>query len=142
MTMTDIQPGRRSRQPSGAMLWGAIAAATLMTMTACSGGTAAEGADGGGSSGADSAAVTDARGPVAQVDSPTDSFTPPTGKHILIMPCGSAGQGCVNEAEEEKKVAESLGWTVDMIDGKLDPTVWNQTVKQAVASGVDGIIAV
>ncbi|GAA1018883.1 hypothetical protein Aple_025550 [Acrocarpospora pleiomorpha] len=81
-------------------------------------------------------------GPVDEVDGPTEKFTPPTGKHILIMPCGSAGQGCVNEAEEEKRVAESLGWTVDMIDGKLDPTVWNQTVKQAVASGIDGIVAV
>jgi len=81
-------------------------------------------------------------GPVNKVDAPTEAFTPPTFKHILIMPCGSVGQGCVNEAAEEKKVAESLGWTADVIDGKMDPTVWNQTVKQAVASGVDGIIAV
>jgi ribose transport system substrate-binding protein len=112
-------------------------------LTACSGGSADGGSGGaGGSGGGDSAVVTDAMGPVTEVDMPTKPFTPPQGKHVLIMPCGSSGQGCVNEAEEEKRVAESLGWTVDMADGKLDPTVWNQVVKQAVDSGIDGIIAV
>src|SRR5690606_42061485 len=54
-----------------------------------------------------SAVVTDVMGPVTEIDAPADSFTPPTGKHILIMPCSSAGQGCVDEAEEEKRDRKS-----------------------------------
>jgi ABC-type sugar transport system substrate-binding protein len=124
------------------MLWAAVATASLVALTACSGGTEADGTGANGSNGGRPAVVTDAMNPVTQAKTPTEPFTPPTGKHILVMTCGSAGQGCVNEAEEEKRVGESLGWTVDVIDGKLDPTVWNQTVKQAADSGVDGIISI
>ena len=120
------------------LIWGAIASASLLILTACSGGTVASGTD----KSSNSSAVTDAMKPVTTLDMPTKPFTQPKGKHILIMPCGSAGQGCVNEANVEKQVAESLGWRVDVVDGKLDPTTWNQVVKQAADSGVDGIIAV
>lgn len=116
----------------------AVVTASLLALAACSGGSLDEGNSGGG----DSGTVTDAMGPVTEVAAPSEPFTPPSDKHILILSCGSAGAGCVNEAEEQKRVAESLGWTVDVIDGKYDPTVWNQTVKQAVATGIDGIIAV
>jgi ribose transport system substrate-binding protein len=116
------------------------AGAALALLTACSGGTGAS-ADG-GTGGAGKGVVTDAMAPVTHVDMPTKPFKPPAGKHVLIMPCGSSGQGCVNEANVEKQVAESLGWKVDMADGKLDPTTWNQVIKQAAESGVDGIIAV
>jgi ribose transport system substrate-binding protein len=80
--------------------------------------------------------------PVTQFDGPTQPFKPPTGKRIMILSCGSAGQGCPLEAKAVQQAAELLGWKVDMVDGKLDPTVWNQTVKQEVDSGVDGIIAI
>ncbi|MET0888375.1 MAG: sugar ABC transporter substrate-binding protein [Mycetocola sp.] len=89
-----------------------------------------------------SAAVVDAMNPVTEVEGPTEAFEQPAGKHILVLYCGSAGQGCVDEGNETKRVAESLGWKVDMVDGKLDPTVWNQAVKQAADAGVDGIISV
>jgi ribose transport system substrate-binding protein len=136
------RPGEGAGRRRRTQLWGAIAIACLLTATACSGGSRDDAEDDAGSNGGDSAVVTDAMTEVTEVDLPTEPFTQPTGKHILIMPCGSAGQGCVNEANEATRVAESLGWTVDNIDGKLDPTVWNQTVKQAADAGVDGIISV
>ncbi|MGE0216145.1 sugar ABC transporter substrate-binding protein [Mycolicibacterium sp.] len=80
--------------------------------------------------------------PVTEFDRPTVSFTPPRDKRIMILVCGSGGQGCGLEADEQKRAAEALGWKVDMVDGKLDPNVWNQAVQQAVDSHVDGIIAV
>lgn len=138
--MKNFQAGRRVGSRRGEMLWGAVATASLLVLTACSGGSAEGGTSGKDSS--ESGVVTDAMAEVTTVDMPTQAFTPPTGKRVLIMPCGSSGQGCVNEAEEEKRVAESLGWTVEMADGKLDPTTWNQVVKQAADSGIDGIIAV
>lgn len=124
----------RSRR--GVTLWGVLASTSLV-LAGCSGGGAADE----GSSGGDSVVV-DAMKPVTKVDAPTKAFDPPSGKRVLILVCGSGGQGCVNEGAGAKKAAESLGWKVDLVDGKLDPTVWNQTVKQAVNSGVDGIIAI
>lgn len=129
------RPVRSWRDP---MVWGVAAGATLLVLSGCSGGSLAEGSDGGDVS----EVLTDAMKPVTEVDGPTEAFQQPSDKHILILSCGSSGQGCVNEAEEEKKVAESLGWTVDVVDGKLDPTVWNQVIKQAAETGIDGIIAV
>lgn len=134
--MNNAGTGRRT----ATTMAGALAAASILVLAGCSGDTGDSGES--SPSGSDTTVVIDAMGPIDQVDAPTEPFTVPTDKHILILSCGSAGQGCVIEAEEQKRVAESLGWTVDVIDGKLDPTVWNQTVKQAVDSGVDGIIAV
>lgn len=117
-------------------LWGAAAVMALV-LSACSGGSA----DGAASS-EDNVTLVDAMNPVTEVEAPTEEFELPTDKRVLILMCGSAGQGCVDEGNETKAVAESLGWQVDMVDGKLDPTVWNQAVKQAADSGVDGIIAI
>lgn len=139
-TVSTFRQGARTGRRNGALLWAAVATVSALTLAACSGGSGSS--DDTGGSGSDSTVVTDAMGPIDKIDAPTAAFTPPSDKHILIMPCGSAGTGCVTEADESQKVAESLGWTVDVIDGKLDPTVWNQTVKTAVNSGVDGIIAV
>jgi ribose transport system substrate-binding protein len=108
-----------------------------LTLVACTGAEA-----GSGGTVARSTVAVAAMDPVTEFDGPTEAFTPPTGKRILILLCGTSGQGCVLEAETAKRAAEALGWTVDTVDGKLDPTVWNQAVKQAVDSGVDGIIAV
>ena len=132
---------RRKRIGGRRLLLGAVASASLLLAAACSGG-APDATGTGGSSGGGSKVVTDAMKPVTSLDMPTQAFTQPKDKRVLIMPCGSSGQGCVNEANVEKQVAESLGWKVDMADGKLDPTTWNQVVKQAADAGVDGIIAV
>ncbi|MGE0216380.1 sugar ABC transporter substrate-binding protein, partial [Mycolicibacterium sp.] len=59
----------------------------------------------------------------------------------MVLVCGNFGLGCVREAAGARAAFESMGWTVDVVDGRLDPTVWNRVVKQAVDSGVDGIIA-
>jgi ribose transport system substrate-binding protein len=118
------------------MAWAPVAIASVV-LAACSGGSADA-----VNAGAGAGTRVDAMNPVTQVTGPTEAFAPPSGKRVLILFCGSAGQGCVNEANETKRAAESLGWTVDMVDGKLDPTVWNQVVKQSVESGVDGIIAI
>lgn len=84
----------------------------------------------------------DSMQPATEFAGPTEAFTPVTGKHIMILVCGNFGRACVRLGEGAKEAAEALGWTVDMIDGRLDPTVWNRAVKQAVDSGVDGIVSV
>lgn len=116
----------------------AATVATSVVLAACSGGSADSA---GGGEGVDGVVV-DSMNPVTTVEAPTEAFEPPTKQRITVLYCGSAGQGCVTEAKETKRAAEALGWTVDLVDGKLDPTVWNQSVKQAVAAQVDGIIAI
>jgi ribose transport system substrate-binding protein len=77
--------------------------------------------------------------PITKWFGPTQNFAPPAHKHIMILICGAQGGGCVREGQGAKAAAEALGWTADVVDGKLDPTEWNRAVKQAAESGVDGI---
>src|SRR5690606_40994918 len=100
-----ITSGGSRRRPR-ALLLTAVAVVSALTLAACSGGSSDSSSTSEGP-GEASAVVTDAMGPVTEIDAPADSFTPPTGKHILIMPCSSAGQGCVDEAEEEKRDRKS-----------------------------------
>lgn len=134
--MTAFRPDRRPGGRRNAMTRVSIVIA-CMVLAACSGGSVDA-----GNAGAGTGTRVDAMNPVTQAEGPTQAFAPPSGKRVLILLCGSAGQGCVDEANESKRAAETLGWTVDVVDGKLDPTVWNQVVKQSVESGVDGIIAI
>ncbi|MFC5676014.1 sugar ABC transporter substrate-binding protein [Aeromicrobium endophyticum] len=60
----------------------------------------------------------------------------------MILVCGNFGYGCVRQGAAAKEAVLKLGWTPEVVDGRLDPTVWNRVVKQAVDSGVDGIIDV
>ncbi|WP_345420855.1 sugar ABC transporter substrate-binding protein [Pseudonocardia xishanensis] len=80
--------------------------------------------------------------PVTTFVGPTESFTPVKDKHIMVLVCGNFGKACIRLGEGAKQAAESLGWRVDMVDGRLDPTVWNRAVKQAVDAGIDGIVSV
>ncbi len=80
--------------------------------------------------------------PVTTFVGPDAAFDAPKNKHIMVLVCGGTGYGCVREGEAVEEAATKLGWTVDVVDGRLDPTVWNRAVKQAVDSGIDGIVAV
>lgn len=78
--------------------------------------------------------------PVTKWVGPTQPFKPPAHKHIMILLCGAQGGGCVREAAGAVAATKALGWTATVVDGKFDPTTWNQAIKQAADSGVDGII--
>ena len=85
-------------------------------------------------------AVTKAMAPVTTFPGPTATVQAPAGKTVMILECGSAGTGCVLGANGAKAAAAKLGWKATITDGKLDPTVWNQLIQQAVADKVDGIV--
>ena len=108
-----------------------------MSVTACT--TDAGGAS---NSGAPDKVTLDSMKAVTTFPGPTEVFTPAAGKHIMILVCGNVGLGCVRTGGAAKEAAQAMGWTADVVDGRLDPTVWNRAVKQAVDSGVDGIISV
>ncbi len=85
-------------------------------------------------------AVTKAMAPVTEFPGPKDKVAAPTGKRIMVLVCGSAGTGCVLAADGAQAAIEKLGWEANVVDGKLDPAVWDQLIQQAVADKVDGIV--
>lgn len=117
---------------------GLVVALMALALAACSSGTGAEATD----SVKAGPVSLDAMKPVTEYVGPTEAFTPPTGKRITVVVCGNFGAGCVREGKAVKEAAEILGWKVDMVDGRLDPTVQNRAVKQAAESGTDGIVGV
>jgi ribose transport system substrate-binding protein len=70
---------------------------------------------------------------------PNDPVKPPAGKKITMITCGSQGITCVRVANGVKAAGEALGYQVKVVDGRSDPTVWNQAIKGAIADKADGI---
>jgi ribose transport system substrate-binding protein len=137
-----------NKRPLLTKAWLACAAAVL-TLAACSSsGNSQTGAGNSSNAGSSAASASPAGNntqnlssmqPISRWFGPTQKFTPPAHKHIMILICGAQGGGCVREGQGAKAAAEALGWTATVVDGKLDPTEWNRAVKQAAQSGVDGI---
>lgn len=136
---------RTVRKRAGVNLAGLVVAGMVaFTLAACS---SPDDSSGGASTGSSNAAAkadvnVAAMDPVSAYAGPKESFKPPAGKRIMILVCGNAGRGCIDEANAQKAAVESLGWKAQLVDGRFDPKVWNQAVQQAVDSNVDGIIAV
>lgn len=71
---------------------------------------------------------------------PNTPVTPPPGKSITVVICGSQGITCVRVGEGVKAAATAAGYKVKVVDGQSSPTVWNQAVQSAVAEKTDGIV--
>jgi ribose transport system substrate-binding protein len=125
----------------------AVAAAALMTpgLAACSSGLESDEAKKDGGSDVPTAitrAVAEAEAPVDEWSGPTEAVQPPAGAKVTILSCGSVGIGCVLASDAAKEAAEKLGWDATVVDGKLDPSVWNSLARQAAADGQDALILV
>jgi ribose transport system substrate-binding protein len=70
---------------------------------------------------------------------PNDPVKAPEGKQLTVIICGSQGITCVRVGNGVKAAGEALGYSVKVVDGRSDPTVWNQAIKSAVAAKTDGI---
>lgn len=71
---------------------------------------------------------------------PDTPVTPPPGKSITVIICGSQGITCVRVANGVKAAAAAAGYKATVVDGQSNPTVWNQAVQSAVANKSDGIV--
>ncbi|MFC4049943.1 sugar ABC transporter substrate-binding protein [Actinomadura syzygii] len=62
-------------------------------------------------------------------------------KKIWIVSCGQSAIGCQTGAEAAKKAAETVGWTAQICDGKLNAGgAFAGCVRQGVAAKVDAIV--
>jgi ribose transport system substrate-binding protein len=71
---------------------------------------------------------------------PKEPVTPPAGKSITVIICGSQGITCVRVGEGVEAAGAAVGYQVKVVDGQSSPTVWNQAVQSAVAEKTDGIV--
>lgn len=63
------------------------------------------------------------------------------GKDVWFI---SAGQASPNAAElwnGVKEAGEAIGWQINLFDAKLDPSKFPEGIRQAVASGADGMVS-
>jgi ribose transport system substrate-binding protein len=132
---------------------GVAAVAIAAGMTACGSdsSSSASGADGGSTSTQATAASSDvaaAQKAVAANYQGTDRALPDAspaiakGKTVWAIACSLIGQGCGGPAQGVAQAAKQLGWSAKVIDGKLNPTVYNQQVRAAIAAKADAIVLV
>ena len=114
--------------------------ACLAVLGACS-------ASGGGSTGTtDASVLAAAKAGVARdfkgtsTSPPTTGPTPKRNVNVMVISCGQITDACSVPAAAAQAAGRSLGWNVSVFDGKLDPTVFNQGVRQAIATHQDAIV--
>lgn len=79
--------------------------------------------------------------PWTQWKGPTAPVTPPTKKlKVVGISCYSILHGCLSPLVGAQHAAKALGWSMTILDGKGDPTVWGKDMDQAINSGADVII--
>ena len=124
------------------------ATALLSACTASTGASTITSVDAASAASGNSRAVAPAvRAAVSSAEAPQQAWPGPNagvpvvhGKKIVAITCGSQGYGCVQGAQGVVTAGRSLGWNVQVVDGKGDPSVWNAAVAQAVADKADGIV--
>ncbi len=70
---------------------------------------------------------------------PTTPTKAQKGKKIVAISCSQA-TACALEVAGTVEAGKAIGWTVQVVDGKGDPSVYSSAIRNAVTSGADGII--
>jgi ribose transport system substrate-binding protein len=73
---------------------------------------------------------------------PASAPKPPAGQKVWIIACSLSAEGCKAPAEGAAEAVEALGWEAHVVDGKLDPSVYNSLVHEAIADKANAIILV
>jgi ribose transport system substrate-binding protein len=64
------------------------------------------------------------------------------GKHLVIVSAGQSSLSAQVPVENAVEAAKTIGWDVDVYDGKLKPADYPQLVRQAIAAGADALLLV
>jgi ribose transport system substrate-binding protein len=103
---------------------------------------------GAASTGASSGVVAAAKAEVARQlagtdrQLPTDGPKAVPGKKVWVIPCSAAAAGCQGPAQAVVAAGKALGWKMTLVDGKLDPNVYNAQIRAAIAARADAIVLV
>jgi ribose transport system substrate-binding protein len=64
------------------------------------------------------------------------------GKTIYVITCGNLALGCYVPAQAIQDAAKTLGWTVKIVDGQLNPAGYTAGIRAAIAAKPDGIVTI
>jgi ribose transport system substrate-binding protein len=70
---------------------------------------------------------------------PTTPTKAQAGKKVVVISCSQA-TACAQEVAGVVAGGKAIGWNVQVVDGKGDPTVYSSAIRDAVTGGADGII--
>ncbi|WP_405770797.1 substrate-binding domain-containing protein [Streptomyces sp. NBC_00080] len=73
---------------------------------------------------------------------PSTAPKPRPGVKLWVLSCGAQSVGCTAVSQAVVDAGHSLGWTVSVCDGKLDPGVWAGCLRSAVAAKADALVQV
>jgi ribose transport system substrate-binding protein len=73
---------------------------------------------------------------------PTSPSKASPGKAVWIISCSQQVISCSVPAGAAVQAAKDLGWSTKVVDGKFSPTVWNASIRQAIAARTDAIMLV
>jgi ribose transport system substrate-binding protein len=63
-----------------------------------------------------------------------------TGKHIAVISCGQSLTSCAASSNAAMDAAKAIGWQATLYDGKLTPAGLEQSLTEAIAQKVAGIV--
>jgi ABC-type sugar transport system, periplasmic component len=104
---------------------------------AAAGSSVSSGAPSSGGSGADAVAKWEAG---TEGSLPSSGPKPKAGTNVWVISCGQAAQGCATPSNAMIDAGTKLGWKMHLFDGQLNPVIWGQGIKNALAGGAQGII--
>jgi ribose transport system substrate-binding protein len=118
-----------------------VAAAGLVA--GCGGGSSTGGGGGGSVNETDLSKYKDElaeliKGTYAEPEGPT--VNPPPGKNISVISVGQSIETSQNASAAMAEAGKSLGWNVNVFDGKFESSRELSGIQQALASGADGIV--
>lgn len=129
---------------------GAMGALVLLIASCSSGtagsttaGTASQGGGGGG--GTSAAVLAEAKTVTEQNFAGTDRALPASGpkaapgKTVWALACSTTAAGCALPAQGLVDAGTAMGWNMKLVDGKLDPSVYNSQIRAAAAAGASAI---
>ncbi|WP_033289288.1 sugar ABC transporter substrate-binding protein [Amycolatopsis jejuensis] len=123
-----------------------VAVAALAALTTLSGCSATAG---GGESAAGSTSAADLAWAKELTDrhlAGTDRALPASGpkavpgKNVWVVSCSSTGAGCNLPAQGVAEAGAKLGWRVTVVDGKINPAVYNSGIRNAIAAKADAVV--
>jgi ribose transport system substrate-binding protein len=140
-------PGSRHRRLRTAAVM--LALVPAMTAIGC-GSSSSGGSDTPAASGATSSTngeyIAQVKAQVAKYDKGTYTGPPKTapkaepGKNVWLVSAGQAATVASMAIGGANDAAKALGWKPTVYDGKFDPSVWSNGIRQAIADKADGII--
>lgn len=71
---------------------------------------------------------------------PDSSPKPVEDLNVWVIACTMQGEGCARPAQAMEEAGKALGWKTTIADGKLDPNVEANQIRNAISAGADVIV--